>query len=309
MQCDKCRHEAFVFQPYSGLHLCPDHFIRDLEAKAKRTIRLHGWLRPGDHIAVVLTGSPADFALLSFLKKLTGRRRDVRISALTVDPGIGGFAVTGYAKRTADSCGSVLFTGSFAVRYGITLDEIAQREGPADACSACRVLRNDLIGEIAREHGVTRCAFAGTLDDCAGAFFSGMLKGTPEKAFVSCDTVGITRMPVISPFEEVPGVEVARYAELLPEYSPLAEEGKCVPNPCPYECSGSFEKEMSSVLETFDRKHPATKFALANLARTLAGIPGGKDRTVVCPSCKKPLENGNCYACGVRRNYRKEIGT
>ncbi|MCK9580912.1 MAG: hypothetical protein M0Q92_10765 [Methanoregula sp.] len=84
MQCSKCRNEEIVFQPYSGQHLCHDHFIADFEAKAKRAIRVNRWMQPGDHIGVVARGDPAGSALLFFFRKLTGNRKDIRVSGITV---------------------------------------------------------------------------------------------------------------------------------------------------------------------------------------------------------------------------------
>lgn len=83
MQCSKCKNEGIIFQPYSGQHLCRDHFIADVEAKARRAIRINQWMRPDDHIGVVIRGDPAGNALLFFLRKLTGNRKDIRVSELT----------------------------------------------------------------------------------------------------------------------------------------------------------------------------------------------------------------------------------
>ncbi len=83
MQCSKCKNEGVVFQPYSGQHLCRDHFIADVEAKAKRAIRINQWMHPEDHIGVVVQGDPAGNALLFFLTKLTGNRKDIRVSEMT----------------------------------------------------------------------------------------------------------------------------------------------------------------------------------------------------------------------------------
>ena len=69
MQCDKCRNEAVFFQPYSGRHLCGRHLAADIEARAKRSIRSHRWMSPGDHIAVIRTGDRKSAALLHLLKK------------------------------------------------------------------------------------------------------------------------------------------------------------------------------------------------------------------------------------------------
>ena len=82
MQCDKCRNEAVFFQSYSGRHLCGRHLALDIETRAKRSIRSHRWMSPGDHIAVVVSGDRKSAALLYFLKKLTADRRDIRLSAV-----------------------------------------------------------------------------------------------------------------------------------------------------------------------------------------------------------------------------------
>ena len=82
MQCDRCRSDPVIFQPYSGRNLCRNHFIADFGARAKRAIRKHQWMRPGDHIAVPLSGDRGSSALLFFLQELAGKRRDVRISAI-----------------------------------------------------------------------------------------------------------------------------------------------------------------------------------------------------------------------------------
>ena len=82
MQCSKCRNESIVYQPYSGQYLCQDHFIDDLEAKAKRAIRVQHGMQPGDSIGVPQTGDIMGRALLFFLQKLTGNRRDVRVVAI-----------------------------------------------------------------------------------------------------------------------------------------------------------------------------------------------------------------------------------
>jgi tRNA(Ile)-lysidine synthase TilS/MesJ len=85
MQCNRCRDEPVIFQPYSGRHLCRDHFITDFEIRAKRVIRQYRWLLPGDRIAVPLTGDPASRSLFLFLQRLTAGRRDVSVSAVACD--------------------------------------------------------------------------------------------------------------------------------------------------------------------------------------------------------------------------------
>ena len=109
MQCDKCRGTAVLFQEYSGKHLCRQHFVADVEAKAKHEIRRHRGIIPGDHIAVALSGDNCSTAVLCFLKKLTLNRRDIRISAITVDEGIAGYRNPENAIRIGKIAGHPLY--------------------------------------------------------------------------------------------------------------------------------------------------------------------------------------------------------
>jgi len=295
MQCAACRREAVVFQPYSGKHLCPVHFKKDFEAKAKRTIRKHRWLLPGDHTAVVLTGDAADAALLVFLHGLTKDRRDVKLSAIVIDEGSDG---TGAAREVAGECGVEVLSGSFADRYGTTRDAIGRAEADG-AARACRVLAGDLAAEIAAAHGITRLAVATTVDDRALQFFSDLLGGTVEQTLFVPETLGRARVPVIRPFMDIPKMEVYRYAELC------GAGTAGITTTGPVECS-----DAGAALAAYDSRHPATKFALANLAGTLAGI-AGKNRIPqeICPACGSPKKAGRCFTCEVRKKYSRETGS
>ena len=299
MQCDACRREAEIFQPYSGKNLCPVHFFKDFEAKAKRVIRSHGWLRPGDHIAVLLPGDAPGAALLMFLANLTENRRDIRLSAITIDEGTAGLGME-RAKSMAAACGAGWFCGSFAGRYGTTIDAIVQQEGQEAAGQSLRVLANDLTGEIAEAHGVTKCAIATTVDDRAGGFFADLVSGTVEHSLRVPGTLGKTRIPVIQPFMEIPAPEVIRYAELHPE---CAGCDSLPPGPCTD--SGPGAADARAALDAYDCRHPATKFALANLAGTLNGIAAARSPPPLCPVCGEPIAGGECEACGIRRKYNR----
>ena len=293
MQCSACRREAVVFQPYSGKYLCPVHFTRDLEAKAKRTIRTRGWLRPGDHLAVVLGGDAASAGLLFFLSGLTKNRRDVRLSAITIDTGIVGFPLAERARASADLLGVTWCAGSLAERYGVTRDNLRENEGPEAAARACRVLAGDLLGEIAEQHGVTRCAVATPVDEIAGDFFVDLFTGTPEHTLFFRQSAGRSNIPVITPFKEIPAAELDCYGRLHVhgEFLPAA--------PC--KGKSGLDHEADGVLDTYNRRHPGARFALANLAGTLSGI--AHHHPPACPVCGEPRGDGSCPACAVREKY------
>ncbi len=150
--CTKCHHPAIISQRYSGLHLCREHFIRDLEGKAKRDIRKNRWLRPNDRIGVAISGGAASAAALTLLLKLTGERRDLSITARHIDEGdadatervqrlAGGLEISigrrDPSRHLREDIRS-LAEGCTAVVTGETLDE-----------EAARVMKAFVSGEIA----------------------------------------------------------------------------------------------------------------------------------------------------------------
>ena len=123
MQCSKCRKEAIHYQPYSGQYLCVEHLVADIETKAKRTIRQQNGMRPGDHIAVILTGDPAEKALLFFLRKLTGKRRDIRVSGIQEGGDMNPPDIAGSAGTTRIALATSLEECSAAILAGILRGE------------------------------------------------------------------------------------------------------------------------------------------------------------------------------------------
>jgi hypothetical protein len=216
MQCNMCRSDPVIFQPYSGRNLCRDHFIADFEARAKRAIRHHQWMRPGDHIAIHLSGDCKDRALLFFLRRLAGRRRDVQISII---PG---------NRET--------------------------REGP-DGSS---------YEEAAVRIGATSLALPTSLDETAVSVLIAILRGLPAPVpFPGERRRAITRtIPRIFPFSRIPAEEIVLYAHLQGVGSDSSGTG---------DSCGILHDEAKTLLDKYSSRHPATKYAVANLGHQLAG--------------------------------------
>ncbi|HJJ99375.1 MAG TPA: hypothetical protein O0X23_04130 [Methanocorpusculum sp.] len=96
MQCSRCRNDAAIVQPYSGVALCAVHAARDLEAKAKRRIRKCGGIASGERLYVQESSGPESFALSALLTEILAGHRDVSfvkapadatavVSAVTLD--------------------------------------------------------------------------------------------------------------------------------------------------------------------------------------------------------------------------------
>jgi uncharacterized protein (TIGR00269 family) len=289
MQCNKCRKEAVIYQEYSGRHLCERHSEEDLERKAKHEIRRHHWLEHGDHVAVALSGDQNSSALLYFLKKLTSSRRDIGISAITIDEGIRGYRNPEYANRIAREAGTNWTCISFPERFGVSFDEIARKKGDTLSCTYCKTIRNHLLEEVATERGATKLALGDDLDDCAVSTTKNILQGSPDLIARSEHPVR-GKIPRIRPFIAIPKKEVALYAALQIKGYDQSR--------CPYN-NEPFENDVKKMLEDFTTRHPATGYALMSLRKNLAGAycihPDTNDS---CERCGEPAE-GICTSCRI----------
>ncbi len=288
MQCNKCRRNAILFQEYSGLHLCKQHFEADVEVKAKHEIRRHRWIIPGDHIAVALSGDKSSAALLYFLKKLTSNRRDITISAISIDEGITGYRDPETAMRIAELLDTECIMGSFKENFGTTVDEISTIKGTL-SCTYCRVLRNFLLNQIAKKHGITKLALSQTLDERGVSVLKNLLQGIPE-ILVNSEREARGKIPRIRPFISVPHKEVALYADLHVKGS---DRSLCRYNYKP------FDKDVQAMLNEFTIRHPATKYAVMNLGEKLAGAcVSMADSISSCEQCGESI-SGICQSCRI----------
>jgi len=262
MQCSKCLRDEIIFQPYSGLHLCDQHVIADVNAKAKKMIRAHQWLKCGDHIAVALSGNKSSGALLYFLKQLTAERRDIRISAIMIDKGPTVINSTSHAKRIADLLDTECFTGSYEDESLTGIDKVAQKTKDITSFD-CHPHSSLLLDKVAQQHGITKIALAISLDDAAGAVLESVIRGDMERLNGNpCQET----IPRITPFISVTEAEVSLYADLLG----LSDE-----HAVPPEQKDGLHKDVNVMLDRFTNNHPATKYALMNLGENIAVFPRG----------------------------------
>jgi tRNA(Ile)-lysidine synthase TilS/MesJ len=231
MKCDKCRDDAVFFQSYSGRHLCGRHLTADIEVRAKRSIRAHRWMNSGDHIAVMISGDKKSGALLSFMKKLTADRHDIRLSAVPA-----GEAVTGKSARSA-------------------------------VLKVADLLRIPCLGALspdgslaAAQESITKIALGSSLDEIAQDVLAQFLFGDAGRLVHPWPT-GSSPVPVICPFISVPSDELDLYwdcqgtgIDLVP--GTPSREG--------------LQKEIPAFLEQYSYRHPATKFALQHLGEQLS---------------------------------------
>jgi uncharacterized protein (TIGR00269 family) len=296
MQCTKCRRPAILYQRYSGLHLCEGHFIQDVETKAKRTIRTHRWIQPGDRVGVAISGGKDSSALLYFLKKVLGPRRDIDLVGITIDEGIRGYRHPDDACKLASVMGVGCITASFSDEYGITLDRIVERAGDAQSCSYCGVLRRHLINKVARENGVTKLALGFNLDDEAQSTLMNVLRGDASR--LQRGTVPFPGMvPRIKPFIFIPEREIALYSLLHVEGLEIGR--------CPYS-HNALRAEVRRMLNRYAWNHPSARHSLVNLGEELSGaqIPGKATHQRICNVCGEPC-GSTCRSCQILEEVKQ----
>lgn len=295
MKCSKCGRDAVLFQDYSGMHLCESHFTADFEGRAKKAIRKHRWISQGDRIAVAMSGGKDSSALLHFLTKTFGERRDITIFAISIDEGICGYRNMEPVKKIAERYGVSFHSVSFKDAYGFTIDDIVEKQGDRISCSRCGVLRRHLLNKTARELGATKIALGFNLDDEAQSILMNALRGDAE-TLVRRQVPREGFVPRIRPFIHLPEREVALYALLNVEG--FIEAG------CPYS-KNALRADVREILNIYNYRHPAAKYALVNLGEELKGNEGdNKTEPSICPECGEPVF-GECQACRIVREMKR----
>lgn len=275
-----------------------DHFIADFEAKVKKTIRQHHFIHPGDRIGVAMSGGKDSSAILAFLHRTFGERPDLSLIALTVDEGIGpGRNVPQIAQIAAEFGVSHAFT-SFRAEFGFTLDQVVARKGEERSCTWCGILRRRALNRLALANGVTRLAMGFNLDDEAQSVLLNVLRGDAARLMRSGRPVE-QLVPRIKPFRTVPEREVALYAQVfVPSYDRTG---------CPY-AHNALRGEVRGLLNSYERQHPGTKYALVNLGEKIARQGTIEEKEVsLCPDCGEPCA-GACRACEILRDMRESGG-
>jgi uncharacterized protein (TIGR00269 family) len=116
-----------------------------------------------------------------------------------------------------------------------------------------------------------------------------LLQGNPDIP-VKPERAARGKIPRIRPFLSVPLKEVALYADLHVK--------GCDQFRCPYN-NKPFEKDVEAMLNEFTFRHSATKYALLNLEKKLAGacVPPA-DSGAFCQQCGEPTV-GKCQSCRI----------
>lgn len=139
---------AAVRRPPRGTPLCRPCFLAAVEADVGDLTEAAALFRPGDVVAVGMSGGKDSTALAAILSTLNARRQwRLRLCLLAIDEGIAGYRDDSLeaATATAASLGLPLTVLSYKDLYGWSMDEVVARVGRVGNCTYCGVWRRQAL--------------------------------------------------------------------------------------------------------------------------------------------------------------------
>jgi len=305
MKCT-CGKEPVIERKYEGTSPCRQCFLQSVEKKIKRTIRKDRLIRPGDKIAVALSGGKDSALALYVLHKIIKPRRDIELIAMTANPGIRGFSEPmKAAKRLCKELGIRHYVFSYNDVFRRGLGEQVKRmkkKNPGtskeDICSCCSVARRWLLNKEARKLGVTKLCTGHNLDDEIQSIFMNYVRGDLMRvARMGPEPISFHKLfiPRIKPLREIPENESSLFTKL---------KGLDVrTEKCPYRSGIRFE--IGDFLDGLEERHPGMKFSILEtfdkFLPYMTKATKHSPKIVLCKSCKEPSSRELCNTCELWR--------
>lgn len=171
---------AAVRRPPRGTPLCRPCFLAAVEADVGDLTEAAALFRPGDVVAVGMSGGKDSTALAAILSTLNARRQwRLRLCLLAIDEGIAGYRDDSLeaATATAASLGLPLTVLSYKDLYGWSMDEVVARVGRVGNCTYCGVWRRQALERGAAFLGADVLATGHNADDMAETVLMNLLRG------------------------------------------------------------------------------------------------------------------------------------
>jgi uncharacterized protein (TIGR00269 family) len=304
----KCGKPAVIFRKYEGSYLCKSHFLRSIERKVKKNIRVHNLARPGDRIGVGLSGGKDSVVCLCLMHKILSSRRDIKLVAISLDEGIKGYRKDSlkYARDLCRKLGIEHHIYSFKEEFRKTLDQKAAEAKKTGskydkelACTLCGVARRYMLNKYSRKLRLTKLCTGHNLDDESQAILMNYIKGDLYRASrmgpepVVYDKKFIGR---IKPLRIIPEKEVALYA-ILAGIKYHNEE-------CPHRCG--LRLEVRDFVNSLEENHSGVKFTiLETFDRILPPLRNQMEKEAgelhYCRNCGEPSSKELCKTCELWR--------
>jgi len=303
-KCTICSKPAVIVRSHEGRSLCKRHFMDSVERNVRKAVGMHRMIESGDRIGVALSGGKDSALTLYLLKGIIGKRKDVKLCAISIDEGIAGSRDVAL-KKAKQLCRKLKvrhYIFSFNKELGMTLDAKVKRLhlGKEGVCGFCGIARRWLLNKKARELGLTKLALGMNLNDEAESIMMNYVRGDMLRATrlgpVTSYSIGKSNgaklfIPRIKPLRMIPEKEIELYARLagLP-FRPKA---------CKYR--GGIRIDVEKCVDALEKRYPGTMFTIVStFDRILPGIRSAvkqEGEVLRCKKCGEPASKLVCKCC------------
>ena len=252
-KCDKCPRSAIIYQRYSGMHLCREHFEEDVHRKIREALRKTRLFGSGARIAVGLDGGRKSATLAFVIKNLFARRRDIHLLAVIIDEGKKPSPTADQARDVAER-----LEIPYIVKSLPPLPAQSQIHDPSYRLNSAR--RMQLLFCAAQENDAGILATGEDLDDEALEIFISYLRGDADAIMSEGIPAGPAvpgnkehKISWIKPLQRIPEKEVRLYA--IGHDLGFADAGE-EPD------ADALRGQAKRLLFGFDCRHPGTNYSL-----------------------------------------------
>ena len=305
MKCDHCPHDAVTFIRYNGAHLCAHHFMKYVEKRVKREIRRQIDLRPGDKVAVAVSGGKDSMVTLHLLNETFKDRDDIEIHCITIDEGIEGYRPSSIeiVRRYCASNDIPFHLVTFRDMFDLTMDQVAPLSGDNSPCTYCGVFRRKCMNTVAKEIGANYLATGHNLDDMSQSIMMNFVRGDVERLarLGPHKKVQPGLIPRFAPLRSIPEKESLLYAMVSGlEYHDLT---------CPY-WEEALRNQYRSVVDDLESRSPGSKFSILSSYDQLYPMLTENYKAAKLNTCEcgEPTLGKRCKACELSKRIHDLIG-
>jgi len=302
-KCLKCGNQAAILLAYGPQKFCEHHFSKLIESRFRKTVRKFSLFKPGQHIAVGVSGGKDSLTCLFLLNKFFSKTN--KITAVMIDEGIPGYRDNALktAKKYCKEWKIEFREFSFKKEFGIQMQEIQEankksKENLGSPCTFCGTLRRTLLNKAAIEVKADILATGHNLDDETQGILMNACDNDLKRFVRGGAKPGLKQrkglVQRIKPLIEVPEREIFYFTQFnkIESYT-----GDC----CPFSEEAK-RNDYRSVLNQLEERFPGTKHSLWQFyCQIRPGLAKGKEFTSVslnsCSVCKQPCSGKKCEAC------------